>query len=97
MWGLIFWCCIRYRKKSDELPRQTKYNLPIETGLLAVPFIIIAGLFYRTVVVEDDVNQLSENPDVLVQVDAFKWNWQFEYQTYRPTTPSRSAPADTGA
>ena len=27
VWGLIFWCCIRYRKKDDKLPRQTKYNL----------------------------------------------------------------------
>ncbi len=25
------------------------------------------------------MNKLSKNPDVLVQVDAFKWNWQFEY------------------
>ncbi|MFN2517471.1 MAG: cytochrome C oxidase subunit II, partial [Jatrophihabitantaceae bacterium] len=27
VWGLIFWCCIRYRKKTDDVPRQTKYNL----------------------------------------------------------------------
>ena len=79
VWGLIFWCCIRYRKRNDELPRQTKYNLPIELVYSLAPFIIIAGLFYRTVIVEDDVNKLSKNPDVLVQVDAFKWNWQFEY------------------
>jgi cytochrome c oxidase subunit 2 len=79
-WGLIFWCCIRYRKKSDDLPRQTKFNLPIELVYSLAPFIIIAALFYRTVIVEDDVNKLSKNPDVLIQVDAFKWNWQFEYQ-----------------
>src|ERR1700742_3268713 len=24
VWGLIFWCCIRYRKRDDVLPRQTK-------------------------------------------------------------------------
>jgi cytochrome c oxidase subunit 2 len=78
-WGLIFWCCVRYRKKNDELPRQTKFNLPIELVYSLAPFIIIAALFYRTVIVEDDVNKLSKNPDVLIQVDAFKWNWQFEY------------------
>jgi cytochrome c oxidase subunit II len=83
VWGLIFWCCIRYRKKSDDLPRQTKYNFMVEAVCFTFPFIIIAGLFYRTVVVEDDVNKLSKNPDVLIQVDAFKWNWQFEYHTYR--------------
>jgi cytochrome c oxidase subunit 2 len=79
VWGLIFWCCIRYRKKDDVLPRQTKYNLPIEIVYSLAPFIIIAGLFWRTVIVENDVNHLSKNPDVLIRVDAFKWNWQFEY------------------
>ena len=82
VWGLIFWCVIRYRKRSDELPRQTKYNLLVEVICFTFPFIVIAGLFYRTVVVEDDVNHLSANPEVRVQVDAFKWNWQFEYHQY---------------
>ncbi len=82
VWGLIFWCCIRYRKKNDELPRQTKYNFIVEAICVTFPFIVIAGLFYRTVVVEDDVNKLTANPQVRVQVDAFKWNWQFEYHQY---------------
>jgi cytochrome c oxidase subunit II len=83
VWGLIFWCCIRYRKRSeDQMPRQTKYNLLIEAICFTFPFIVIAGLFWRTVVVEDYVNKLSANPDVRVQVDAFKWNWQFEYHQY---------------
>jgi len=81
-WGLIFWACIAYRKKGDELPKQTKYNLPLEIFYSIVPFLIIAGLFYRTIVVEDDVNKLSKHPDVSIQVDAFKWNWQFEYHSY---------------
>jgi cytochrome c oxidase subunit II len=85
-WGLIFWCCIRYRKKNDELPRQTKFNLPIELVYSLTPFLIIAGLFYRTVIVEDDVNKITKNPDVVVQVDAFKWNWQFEYQQVKGVT-----------
>ena len=79
VWGLIFWCCIRYRKRNDEIPRQTKYNATIEAICVFFPFVVIAVLFWRTVVVEDNVNKLSANPDVLIQVDAFKWNWQFEY------------------
>jgi cytochrome c oxidase subunit 2 len=82
VWGLIFWCCIRYRKRNDDLPRQTKYHITIEVTCFVVPLLIIGGLFYRTVVVEDDVNALTAHPDVRVQVDAFKWNWQFEYQQY---------------
>ncbi|HEV7204325.1 MAG TPA: cytochrome c oxidase subunit II [Jatrophihabitans sp.] len=83
VWGLIFWACIKYRKRNDELPRQTKYNFAVEAVCFTFPFIVIAGLFYRTVIVENYVNHLSKNPDVAVQVDAFKWNWQFEYHTYR--------------
>jgi cytochrome c oxidase subunit 2 len=79
VWGLIFWCCIRYRKRNDELPRQTKYNLWIEVVCVTMPFLVILVLFWRTAVVENDVNKLSKNPDVVIQVDAFKWNWQFEY------------------
>ncbi|HET8683345.1 MAG TPA: cytochrome c oxidase subunit II, partial [Micromonosporaceae bacterium] len=30
VWGLIFWCVVRYRKRGDELPAQTRFNLPIE-------------------------------------------------------------------
>ena len=82
VWGLIFWCVIRYRKKDDALPRQTKYNFTVEAVCFTFPFIVIAGLFYRTVVVENDVNKLSANPQVRVQVDAFKWDWQFEYHQY---------------
>lgn len=81
VWGLIFWCVIRYRKRGDELPTQFKYNLPLEVAYSLFPLLIIGGLFWRTVVVEDDVNALSKNPDVVIQVDAFKWNWQFEYHT----------------
>jgi cytochrome c oxidase subunit II len=79
VWGLIFWCCFRYHKRNDRLPRQTKYNLVIESICVTVPLLVIIALFWRTVVVEDYVNRLSKNPDVIVKVDAFKWNWQFEY------------------
>jgi cytochrome c oxidase subunit 2 len=81
VWGLIFWCCIRYRKKSDELPKQVKFNLPVEIVYSIFPFLIIGVLFWRTVVVEDNVDATTKNPDVTVQVDAFQWNWQFEYHT----------------
>jgi cytochrome c oxidase subunit II len=86
VWGLIFWAIIRYRKRNDELPRQTKYNFLVEVICFTFPFVIICVLFWRTVVVEDYVNTLTKNPDVRVQVDAFKWNWQFEYHSYRDTS-----------
>ncbi|MHA3705049.1 aa3-type cytochrome oxidase subunit II [Jatrophihabitans sp. YIM 134969] len=83
VWALIFWCCIVYRRRKgtppEELPRQTKYNLPIEWVYTIVPFFLIIGLFFYTVRTQNFVNRESANPDCTVQVDAFKWNWQFQY------------------
>jgi cytochrome c oxidase subunit 2 len=31
------------------------------------------------VIVQTDVNRISDNPDVTVTVEAFKWNWKFSY------------------
>ncbi|MGX7680477.1 aa3-type cytochrome oxidase subunit II [Jatrophihabitans sp. DSM 45814] len=80
VWGLIFWACGRYRRRNDVLPEQFKYHLPIEIAYSIAPFLIIAVLFYYTAITENYVDKLSPNPDAVVQVDAFKWNWQFEYQ-----------------
>jgi cytochrome c oxidase subunit 2 len=79
VWGLIIWSIIRYRKRGDELPRQTAYNLPLEILYTIFPFIIIAGLFFFTVRVQDRVEARSDHPDTTIAVNAFKWNWQFVY------------------
>ncbi|GAB2461342.1 cytochrome c oxidase subunit II [Jatrophihabitans fulvus] len=95
VWGLIFWACIRYRKRDDVLPRQTKYNFLVEAVCFTFPFIVIAVLFWRTVVVEDYVNKTTANPDVVVQVDAFKWNWEFEYHSYRGVEANKGNAQET--
>jgi cytochrome c oxidase subunit 2 len=79
VWGLIIYSVIRHRKRSDELPKQTAYNLPLEILYTIVPFIIIAVLFFFTVQTQDKVTARSDNPDVTINVNAFKWNWQFVY------------------
>ena len=83
VWGLIFWCIIRYRKRrsSAELPIQTRFNLPIEVLYTVLPFLVIAVLFYYTAVVQTNVNKVSADAKVNVEVVAFKWNWQFNYRT----------------
>jgi cytochrome c oxidase subunit 2 len=85
VWGLIFWCIVRYRKRGQELPVQTRFNLPIEVLYTVLPFLVIAVLFYYTAVVQTRVNEVSENPDTTVEVVAFKWNWQFNYRSGKGT------------
>ena len=71
---------MRYRKRGDELPVQTRYNLPMEFLYTIAPILIVSVLFYYTAIVQTDVDKLSKNPDVTVEVVAFKWNWQFNYR-----------------
>ena len=77
-WALIFWCIIRYRKRGQELPPQTRYNLPIEIVYTVAPFLVVSVLFYYTAVVQTDVVRLG-NADLTVAVQASKWNWTFSY------------------
>src|SRR3954464_7104226 len=79
VWILILWPVVRHRKRGDELPRQTAYNLPLEIVYTILPFLIIAALFFFTVVVQDKVQKRSDNPDETIAVRAFKWNWEFSY------------------
>jgi cytochrome c oxidase subunit 2 len=79
VWGLIFWCVVRYRKRGDEIPPQTRYNMPLEILYTVIPFLIVAVLFYYTAVVQTNVDRRTANPDVTVEVVAFKWNWEFRY------------------
>ncbi|GIE76084.1 cytochrome c oxidase subunit II [Actinoplanes philippinensis] len=80
VWGLIFWCVIRYRKRGEELPVQTRFNMPMEILYTVTPILIVAVLFFYTAVVQTNVDKLSKNPDQVVEVVAFKWNWQFNYR-----------------
>lgn len=79
VWGLIFGASILYRRRDAELPRQTKYNLPIEALYTVVPFLIVAVLFYYTAVTQSFVTDLKPKIDTTVSVTAFRWNWQFQY------------------
>jgi cytochrome c oxidase subunit 2 len=79
VWSLILFASFRYRKKSEELPQQVRYNLPVEVLYTMVPFVIVAGLFYFTARDEIEVNKTTPNPDVTVSVVGFRWQWQFGY------------------
>ncbi|QDQ93448.1 cytochrome c oxidase subunit II [Rhodococcus sp. WB9] len=83
VWGLTFWAVIFHRKKKDspEFPRQTAYNVPLELAYTAVPFVIIAVLFYFTVIVQNHVLEKEDNPNVVVDVTAYQWNWKFGYRS----------------
>ena len=93
------WAVIAYRKRNDDLPRQTTHNLGVEIVFTIVPFIIVSGLFYYTVGAENFVQKKTSNPDVNIGVVGFRWNWQFRHvaadgtplgiETGRPSQPAQ--------
>ncbi|MDT5064920.1 MAG: cytochrome c oxidase subunit [Mycobacterium sp.] len=102
VWALIFWTsAFHRRKKTDtELPRQFGYNMPLELVLTVVPFLIISVLFYFTDVVQEKILHKDPNPEVVIDVTAFQWNWKFGYQkiaftdgtlSYEGADPARKA------
>ena len=70
---------VRRRRRSDDLPSQTQYNIPVEIVYVVVPFLLVIGLFVLTIRSERTVDAVSSNPDLLVQVEASQWNWRFRY------------------
>ncbi|MBW0015225.1 cytochrome c oxidase subunit II [Mycobacterium sp.] len=82
VWGLIFWASAFHRKKArdTELPRQFGYNMPLELVLTVTPFLIISVLFYFTVVVQEKMLHTAKDPEVVIDVTSFQWNWKFGYQ-----------------
>ncbi len=77
---LILYAMVRFRKTGDTLPRQVRYNLPIEVLYTAVPFVIIAVLFYYTTVSQNFVLAKSKDgADVNIGVVGFQWNWTFRH------------------
>ncbi|TFV60573.1 cytochrome c oxidase subunit II [Mycobacterium sp. PS03-16] len=82
---LIFWTSAFHRKKAgdEEFPRQFGYNMPLELALTVIPFLIISVLFYFTVVVQEQMLAKEDNPEVVIDVTAFQWNWKFGYNQVR--------------
>jgi cytochrome c oxidase subunit 2 len=85
VWGLILWAVVFHRKRSDRLPPQVRYNLPIEILYTALPFVLIAVLFYYTAKDENTIDALAPKPDVTVNVVGYQWSWQFNYPQYNVT------------
>ena len=80
VWGLIFYVVVKFRRRSDdEVPRQTRYNLPLEVFYTIAPVLMCVVFFFHTVRVQDEVLNLDANPDMTVEVLGQQWSWTFNY------------------
>lgn len=95
--GLLLWSVAFHRKRSDAMPRQTQYNLPLEIVYTVIPFVIVAVLFYFTATTQNFVNAKVDNPDLRVKVVGFQWNWEFQYLKNTPDSDGQFEPRETRA
>src|SRR5205823_6608708 len=80
--GLILFSVVRYRRKNEDLPKQTRYHVPLEITYTVIPILIVLGIFAATWHVERGVDHVSPNPDLRVEATAFQWQWRFTYPRY---------------
>lgn len=79
-WALIIGVPIWFRRRSDdEVPVQTRYNLPIEIFYTIFPIVIVVAFFAQTVRVQNIALKIDPDPDVVVKVVGQKWQWTFNY------------------
>ncbi len=95
VWGGILWAIIFHRKRGDQLPRQVRYNLPIEILYTVLPFIMVGVMFYFTARDEDYITRLPAHPDLTVNVIGMQWTWQFQYPHYKTPNSSLGYPVVT--
>ena len=85
---LILWAIFRYRRRSDEMPRQFHENIVVEVLYTTIPILIVVVLFVFTVITENSVDATQPvnarvtstgTPIVNVRVTAFQWGWRFDY------------------
>lgn len=80
VWGLIGYCMIRFRRRSDdEIPVQVRYNLPLEVLYTIVPVIMVLVFFYFTVDTQEKLDHHEADPDRYVVAVGQQWAWTFNY------------------
>ena len=83
VWGLIGYACVKFRRRrDDEIPIQTRYNLPIEILYTVAPVVMVLVFFFFTVTVQNDVfadASESGKADHTVTVVGQQWSWTFNY------------------
>lgn len=81
-YALILWSAIHYRWRTDALPKQTRYHVPLEVTYTVIPILIVIVLFAVTVRTESTVERQVDDPPMSVTVTGFQWQWRFDYTDY---------------
>lgn len=87
VYALIVWAALAYRRKSaDHFPHQFHSNNLLEVVYTVIPIVMVFGIFYVTVLTENNVDAVSKSPAEIVHVLAYRWGWQFTYDSGNGTS-----------
>jgi cytochrome c oxidase subunit II len=76
---LMLYVVVRHRRRSEALPRQLHEHIRLEALYTAVPLVIVIALFAVTFVSTRAIDEPDGEPDLVVEVTGFQWQWQFDY------------------
>ncbi len=80
VWGLIAYAVIKFRRRSDdEIPVQTRYNLPMEILYTVAPVVMVLVFFNFIINTQDEVQAAEGEADHTVKVVGQQWSWTFNY------------------
>lgn len=91
-WGLILGAAWFYRRRSDDfVPKQTRYNMPIEVLYTVTPMVVIMVFAVFTIRDSNEITAIEDNQALTVNVVGYQWNWGFNYiedEVYEIGSPS---------
>jgi cytochrome c oxidase subunit 2 len=84
VWGLILFAVIKYyRRHDDEVPVQTRYNLPIELLYTVAPVIVVLVFFKFVIDTQSGISYNNtggqQKTDHVITVVGQQWAWTFNY------------------
>jgi cytochrome c oxidase subunit 2 len=79
VWVYLLWCVVRYRKRDDRPAPQDAGSGRALVVFFAIPTVIVALLFPFGEQTLGYVQHRDKHPDVTINVDAFQWEWTFNY------------------
>lgn len=92
VYACIVWCLFRYRRRANRDPQQFEGNTPLELIYVAIPLLMVFGLFGVTYALEVPVDRVARPVPNRIGVTAFRWSWEFQYPGRAETFGTPNAP-----
>lgn len=91
-WALMLGAAWFFRRRSEDyVPKQTRYNVPIEVLYTVTPLIVIMVFTWFTIRDTNAITEVQNNQSQTVNVMGWQWNWGFNYtdeDVYSVGTPA---------